>query len=371
MNELEKARQEIAAVDKQIAELFCRRMEAAKAVAAFKQERGLPIYDAQQEQRVIARNSAYVENAEIRAYYIKFLQESMKLACQYEHRLIEGMRIAYSGVEGAFAHIAAKNIFPDGKLISYPSFDEAYEAVSQGQCDCAVLPIENSYAGEVGQVIDLMFGGSLWVNGVYDLYIVQHLLGVDGAKLSDVRTVISHPQALSQCEAYIGRHGFEKQTASNTALAAQKVAELGDIHTAAIASYETAQLYGLQVLDHDINESRSNTTRFAVFSRVANESSNNRDNSTFLLFFTVRNEAGALAKAINVIGEYGFNMNILRSRPMRTLPWKYYFYVEAEGDDTSEKGRQMLKALSEQCDMLKVVGRYTAVAGALRNGEKL
>lgn len=371
MSDLEKARQAISEVDRQLAELFCRRMEAVRSVAAYKKERGLPVFDEQQEKRVLELNSALVADEELRAYYLSFLQEVIRLSRQYQHRLIEGARVAYSGVEGAFAYIAAKHIFPDAALISFSSFDEAYAAAATGDCDCAVLPIENSYAGEVGQVIDLMFSGSLLVNGVYDLYIVQHLLGVTGACLADIDTVISHPQALAQCESYIKRHGLARISAPNTAVAAQLVAEKGDLRTAAIASYETAKLYGLQVLDHDINESRSNTTRFAVFSRVGAEGSEGRDSSTFLLFFSVRNEAGALAKAINVIGEYGFNMKVLRSRPLKTLPWKYYFYVEAEGDERSEKGRQMLEALSAQCEMLKVVGRYTAVPLRLQDGEDL
>ncbi|MBR5429621.1 MAG: chorismate mutase [Firmicutes bacterium] len=369
MNDLEQARQTISDTDRQIAELFCRRMEAVRAVAAYKKERGLQILDEKQEKLVLERNSSYINDPEIRAYYRSFMQETMDLSRKYQHRLIEGARIAYSGVEGAFAHIAAGHIFPDGDLIAYPSFEQAYAAAASGECDSAVLPIENSYAGEVGQVIDLMFSGSLLVNGVYDLRIVQNLLGLPGAKLADVTTVISHPQALSQCEEYIRRRGLAKTEAPNTAWAAQRVAALNDIHTAAIASHETARLYGLQVLDHDVNESKNNTTRFAVFSRVSNDGLQGRDGSTFLLFFSVRNEAGALAKAINVIGAYGFNMNILRSRPLKTLPWKYYFYVEAEGDAASVRGRQMLEALSAVCEMLKVGGCYTAISGTLQDGD--
>ena len=369
--DIQDARNEIASVDEAMAALFVRRMEAVKAVAAYKKERGLPILDREQEARVLQSRSALVEDPELRSFYVQFLQDTMDVSKRYQRRLTEGVRVAYSGVEGAFAHIAAQRIFPDGVRVAYPSFEEAYAAVAQGESDLAVLPIENSYAGEVGQVIDLMFSGDLFVNGVYDLYITQNLLGMPDAAIGDVRTVVSHPQALGQCQDYIRRHGFEALGASNTAKAAQTVAEAGDKSLAAIASAETAELYGLKILDHDINESRTNTTRFAVFSRVEHRPAGRRDSGAFLLLFTVKDEAGGLAKAINVISAYGFNMRVLRSRPMKNLPWHYYFYVEAEGDDASENGRRMIGALRGACPILKVVGRYTATENALQGGESI
>ncbi|MBR7082677.1 MAG: chorismate mutase [Clostridia bacterium] len=358
MKDIEKARKAINEADKEMARLFSDRMNAVRDVAAYKAEHGLPIFDAEREAEVVARGAAIIEDEEIREYYVNFLKYTMELSKQYQHRLMSGVRVAYSGVEGAFAHIAATRIFPDGEHVSYGGFIDAYNAVVNGECDCAVLPIENSYAGEVGQVMDLMFGGSLYVSGVYNLRITHNLLGVPGARIEDIKTVISHPQALDQCAGYIRRHGFEQKRAVNTAMAAKEVAERGYISTAAIASAETAKLYGLAVLDHDINESATNTTRFAVFSRVENTAKKNV-NSNFMLLFTVKNISGALAKAIDVIGRHGFNMKVLRSRPMKELAWQYYFYVEAEGDESSEKGREMLEELSLNCDMLKVVGTYS------------
>lgn len=358
MKDIEKARKAINEADKEMARLFSDRMNAVRDVAAYKAEHGLPIFDADREAEVISRGAALIDDEEIREYYVNFLKYTMELSKQYQHRLMSGVRVAYSGVEGAFAHIAATRIFPDGEHVSYGGFIDAYNAVVNGECDCAVLPIENSYAGEVGQVMDLMFGGSLYVSGVYNLRITHNLLGVPGARIEDIKTVISHPQALDQCAGYIKRHGFEQKRAVNTAMAAKEVAERGYISTAAIASAETAKLYGLAVLDHDINESATNTTRFAVFSRVENTAKKNV-NSNFMLLFTVKNVSGALAKAIDVIGRHGFNMKVLRSRPMKELAWQYYFYVEAEGDESSEKGREMLEELSLNCDMLKVVGTYS------------
>ena len=359
MDKLQEARLQINEIDKDMAELFERRMQAARVIAEYKKERGLQIYDAKREQAVIEKNSAFIKDCDIRSYYVRFLQDEMAVSKQYQEHVISGVKIAYSGIEGAYANIAAKKIFPYGKLLSYRDFRAAYEAVERGDCDCCVLPIENSYAGEVGQVMDMMFQGSLYVNGIYTLRIAHHLLGVPGAGVKDIKTVVSHPQALAQCAEYIRRHGYETVEYANTAKAAKAVIEGGDTTVAAIASAETARLYGLEMLDHDINESAVNSTRFAVFSRVENKNINTSGDSRFMLMFTVKNEAGALAQALNVLSSYGFNMRALRSRPMKDLAWEYYFYIEAEGDETGQNGADMLRHLALHCDMLKVVGHYS------------
>lgn len=371
MADLEHARAQIKEVDKQMADLFVKRMEAVREVAAYKKERGIPILDAEQEKRVVARNSAYVEDPELRNYYVHFIQDVMAVSRSYQHRLVEGIRVAYSGVEGAFAHIAARRIFPGGQMIACSCFDDAYQAVVRGECDCAVLPIANSYAGDVGTVMDLMFSGDLYVNGVYDLHISQNLLGVEGARLEDIQRVISHPQALEQCETFLEQHKIQTKSAVNTAMAAQHVAEMGDIHTAAIASKETAELYGLSIIAESINGSEFNTTRFAVFSNTEKKQAENPEDGTFLMMFAVRDEAGTLAKAINVISDYGFNMVALRSRPMKAMPWQYYFYVEVQGDAESEKGRLMREELMNHCVKLKVVGNYAGGEKELKDGETL
>jgi len=357
MRDLQDVRKEINSIDKEIAALFEKRMDCVTDVATYKMANGIPILDEKRESAVIERNSELIVNSEYKPYYVSFIQSMMAISRKYQDRMFNGMKISYSGVEGAFAHIAASRIFPSSELVSCKSFEEAYEAVENGECDLAVLPIENSYEGEVGQVADLMYSGSLYINGVYDLPISQNLLAIPGAKLKDITRVISHPQALGQCHKYIKKHNLEEVQTSNTARAAMQVAEEGDIHTAAIASVETAEIYGLNVLDHDINESRTNTTRFAVFSK-SQDTERNGSEDNFILIFTVNNEAGALANAINIIGKYGFSMKVLRSRPLRGASWEYYFYVEAEGNDTSEDGKLMLKELGDYCNQIKVVGHY-------------
>jgi len=366
MDELKAKRDIIDDIDHQMAVLFEKRMTTIRDIARFKASNGMPVLDQGREDSVIRKNSPYIEDADIRAFYVNYMHSTMDISRRFMSNVISGMKIAYSGVEGAFAYIAAKKIFPGGNLISFKNFGDAYKAVESGECDCCVLPIENSYTGEVGQVIDIAFSGDLYINGVYSLPVNHNLLGIKGANLGNIRKVISHPQALEQCGEYISKNGFEIEEAGNTAYAAQKVAELNDGSLAAIASAETAELYGLDILDHDINVSNVNTTRFAVFSRTTGQSVDNKNN--FILLFTVNDEVGALAKAVNIICSHGFNMRVLRSRPVKDTPWQYYFYVEAQGDQRSEEGVRMLKELSVCCARLKVVGHYAEEINLHKSG---
>ncbi len=360
MNKFENARKAINEIDLEMAHLFEKRMKAAKDIADYKKENGLPVFDAEREKQIIGRNSDYIIDPVIREYYINFIKDTMDISKRYQCRLMNGMKVAYSGVIGAFAHIASCKIFPDAEKISYPNFKEAYNAVVNGLCDCAVLPLENSYGGDVTQVYDMAFEGNLYINGVYELPVTQELVGLSASGISDIKTVISHSQALSQCADYIKNHGFAQIQYENTALAAKYVAEKGDPSLAAIASRESAEIYGLKVIDKNINDSGSNTTRFGVFSRVQNERIGYDPDDKFILMFTVRNEAGALAEAMNIIGRRGFNMISIKSRPMHRLLWEYYFYVECEGAVHSENGKRMLEQLAMFCDKLKIAAVYNS-----------
>lgn len=356
MDELTRAREIIGETDRKIAALFEKRMQAVKTVAEYKKENGLPVFDSSREEYLIKKNSAYIEDEEIRSYYINFQKSTMDISKRFQHKILEGMNVAYSGVEGAYAYIASCKIFPDGNKISYKDFRAAYEAAEKGDCDCAVLPIENSNAGEVGQVIDLIFSGSLYVNGVYSLAIRHNLIALPGAKPEKITTVISHQQALDQCRPFIRSMDYKTQTFENTARAAQYVAQSGDRTVAAIASRETAELYGLEIIKEHINESDVNTTRFAVLSRSMHESKNDHS----IIVFTVPDEAGALAHAINIIGNHGFSMRCIKSRAMKGLMWTYYFYVEINGNLQCKRGKYMLDELSDCCDRLKFIGTFNA-----------
>lgn len=350
------AREEIDRIDREMAELFCRRLRAVQDVAAYKKSRGLPVLDAAREREVIERNAARINDEIMREYYVCQLRTTMSLSRRYQHRLLHGERVAYSGVPGAFAAQAARVIFPDAEAVPCRDFASAYEAVEQGECECAVLPVENSIGGDVAQVLDLAYAGSLYITGVYELEIEQNLLGIPGATEKDLTEVVSHPQALSQCAPYLKKKGWITREAVNTAAAAKAVAEAGDKRVAAIGTREAAEMYGLEIITANIGADSTNTTRFAVFSRVSRQPQTS--DGRFLLFFTVRHQAGALGRAIDAIGQAGFNLRALKSRPTKKSNWSYYFFAEGEGNLSDDKGRELLASLGAVCESVRVVGTY-------------
>ena len=356
-SDIAEARKNIDRIDREMAELFAERMQAAAVVAAYKEEHGLPVEDKAREAEMIARNTERLPPA-YRPYYRNFLVGTITESKRYQRLLVSGLRVAYSGVEGAFAHVATMRIFGEpGEKVACPDFATAYRSVESGACHCAVLPIENSYAGDVGQVMDLAWRGSLTISGIYDLPLSQCLLAKPGVTLAEVREVVSHPQALAQCQPYLRRQGWIQTTAVNTAVAARTVAAGERREVAVIAARETAELYGLQVLENDINEQKSNTTRFAVFSTAACEIK--PSDNHFVLLFSCKNQPGALGDAISVISRHDYNLKCLKSHPTGVENWAYYFYAEGEGNLGTEAGQTMRRELERVCNSVRVLGRFS------------
>lgn len=264
-------------------------------------------------------------------------------------------KIAYSGIRGAYAETAAQLCFPDCEGVPCAGFAAAYEAVDGGKCSAAVLPLENSFAGDVAEVLDLAYAGKLYVTAVADVKISHSLLGTCGAKLSDIKSVISHEQALWQCAGFLHSRGWVQTAVSNTAVAAEIARNKGDISLGVIAGRRAADIYGLDVLAENINDSAANTTRFAVFARQPNTRGRH-----FIMFFTVKNQPGTLVRALSVISEHGINLRALKSRPAKTNNWEYYFYVEGEGDIECLEDN-LSEALKKVCTGVKIVGRFDSI----------
>ena len=219
-----------------------------------------------------------------------------------------------------------------------------------------MLPIENSYAGDVGQVMDLAYHGRLSVTGIYDLPLSQCLLAKPGVGIEEIREVVSHPQALSQCLPYLKKHGWIQTTAVNTAVAAKNVADGDRREVAVIAAKENATLYGLNVLENDINEQKTNTTRFAVFTTAPSEIK--PSDLHFVLLFSCKNQPGSLGDAISVISRHDFNLKCLKSHPTGLENWEYYFYAEGEGNLGTDAGKKMLEELGRICSSVRVLGSF-------------
>lgn len=355
MNQLEKARQEINRIDGEMARLFEERMAAVEEVVSYKMERDLAVEDLAREQVVIDKNTALVQREIYRPYYREWVSKTLELSRRYQRHVMGKDRIGYQGTQGAFSHIALRRLFGDNvKEMAYATFEKVFLAVEEGDVAYGVIPFENSYTGEVGEVFDLLFTHPVSICGMYDLPITQNLLGLPGATLQDIRKVYSHHQAISQSQEFIRSLGLEAIPYPNTATAAKFVKETGDKSIGAIASQETAALYGLDVLKEGINTSNQNTTRFIVLCREPQKGGNR-----FNLLFTVDHLAGSLAGVIAVIGKFGFSLESIKSRPVKNVPWQYYFYVEIIGDLGEEKARQMLSTLEKECKELKLLGSYT------------
>ena len=359
MELLEQAREKIDAVDEKMAALFEERMKAVADVAAYKAKTGKPIFDASREAAMLETNTARIRDEALRPYYRAFLEEAVALSCAYQRKMLGQNTAAYQGVEGAWAHIALRRLFPFAEARPCATWADVFALVESGQAAMGVLPFENSNAGDVSAVLDLLYAyPDLYITGLYDLPIRQDLLGVPGARLGDVRKVVSHQQALSQSSPFLKAHKLETQVWGNTADAARHVAELGDKSIAAIASAETAELYHLDILAEGVNEDGDNTTRFIVIGREAPTAGRRLS-----LLFTVDHKPGKLAQVIQLIGEQGFNMESIKSRPLPHVPFEYYFYVQLvcpaeDPADTAVSRRQLLQSLDSVCRTVRLLGMF-------------
>lgn len=362
MDLLQQARTEIDAVDAEMASLFERRMRAVADVARYKAQTGKPIFDAVREAAVLDKNTARLQDETLRPYYRTFLQEAMAVSRAYQRAMLGRDTAAYQGVQGAWSHIALRRLFPFSRALSFATWAEVFDAVQNGDAEFGVLPFENSNAGDVSTVLDLLYTHpGLIVARMCDLPIRQDLLGVPGATLAGVRTVISHPQALAQSSVFLQQHGLTTQPWSNTADAAKHIAELKDPSVAAIASAETADLYGLQILAAGVNADGDNTTRFIVIERAEQPPVMTGEGQRLALLFTARHEPGRLAAVLDQIGARSFNMECIKSRPLPHVPFQYYFYVQlvCPAGSTRADCEALLDILRTDCSTLRLVGAFT------------
>lgn len=354
LNKLEQARVTIDEIDAQMARLFSARMDAVQQVVAYKIENDLPVLDAGREQAVIDKNIARLPNAHYAELYTDYIKHTMALSRAYQKQILGQNIVAYQGVEGAFSHIALQALFPHANALAFATWAQVFTAVQNGDASLGVLPFENSQAGDVADVLDLCFAHNIYVQDVVDLPVHQNLLCTPGATLADIQQIYSHPQAISQCARFLTSIGISATPMENTAVAAKFVAESGNKSFAAIASSQTAALYGLQVLAPDINTAATNTTRFIVIGQKPV-----LQGTSFSLLFTVAHQAGSLAKVIDAIASEGYNMESIKSRPMPDSAWEYYFYAEIEGSLTSETQNTLLQHLQKICKNVRVLGCYT------------
>lgn len=269
-------------------------------------------------------------------------------------------RVSFLGPLGTNSDIACQNAFPGVQPLPCKSFEEAIAAVRDGDADRAIIPIENSVAGRVADVHHLMPHSGLHIVGEHFERIVHNLLVIPGTKLSDIRRVHSHPQALGQCRTFIRGHGFDAVTENDTAGAARMVAEKGDPSSAAIASGQAAKLYGLEVLKPGVEDEHNNTTRFLILSRVAEVPDLDDGPCITSLVFRVRSTPAALYKALGGFATNGINLTKLESYMVGGTFVAAQFYADAEGHPDHRSMRLALEELRFFSREVKVLGVYPA-----------
>lgn len=266
--------------------------------------------------------------------------------------------VSYQGVTGAFSHLTAVREFgEENHCLGLATFEEVFESVEQSHADYAVLPIENSLIGSIYENYDLLNRYDMKIVGEHYTKIEQCLLGLPGAKLADIRYVLSHPKALAQCLRFLKQHEWIKAIAyEDTAAAAKEVAERGDPAYAAIASENAGKIYGLELLEKSIEDNSMNYTRFVVVSKQAPK---NVVADKCSLEINLRHASGTLASVLNRLAIMGVNLTKIESRPILGSPFEYVFYIDLEFEET--KGQlieNVFNGLSTYVQRLKILGLY-------------
>ncbi|MDY3618503.1 prephenate dehydratase [Agathobaculum sp.] len=373
MRELPAIRQDINEVDEQIRGLFLQRMSLALEVAQTKAQTDDKIFKPDREAEILQNRAAGLDE-ELRLKYVALLQNLICASREYQYsevlrqnpdkfpfhpaaNALAPRSVYYQGVPGAYQELAARALFPKVEPQHVPTWEQVFRAVRDGEADAGVVPVENTTAGTVSEVYDLLLEYDLSINHSYIKKIRHCLAAVPGTALTDIKRVCSHPHALPQCHTYIQEHRFEAFEAANTAIAAKNVAAKGDKHLAAICSREAAERYGLHVLAEGINDLKHNETRFIAVSRTL---TCQPDDNRIEIAFHIPNIAGSLNRVLGIFSDYGVDMTEIHSRPMKDSPWCYVFYIDFTGNMCESKVRALLYQLHEELPYIKVIGSYRA-----------
>jgi prephenate dehydratase len=280
------------------------------------------------------------------------------------------MKVAYQGAPGAYSEGAAATLFPDEDRVPERTFADVFEALRAERVRAAVVPVENTLAGSVVDVYDLLREhDDVTILGEVAIRIRHCLLGVPGARLEDIRTARSHAVALAQVDEYLRAHGIEPEVAYDTAGAAQEVALAGDRSVAAVAGRGAAESYGLDVLVEGIETVAHNYTRFFAIARrtdhvVADRLAPASGQQKTSLVYATKNMPGALVRSLQPFATAGIQLTKIESRPSRTAPWEYVFYLDFEGHPAVSPAREALALMETCCEWIHVIGTYRATHAA-------
>ncbi len=384
MTALDELRGRLDAIDRRLVQTLSERLVTVAEIARVKAA-GLPfLRDHEREARLLERVEGLARELGIDPFRTQEIFReviAMSLKAQEEALLAReravragsaAHRVAYQGTPGSYSHIAARKYFADRassmEMVGLTTFEAALSSAERGEAGWAFLPIENTTAGSINQVYELLLGTELAIVGEEILHVRHCLLGLEQVAPASLRRILSHPQGLAQCSRFLASlAGVELVAADDTAAAARMVREAGDPRQAAIASEEAGEIHGLVPLARDIADQPENWTRFVVISALGTEPDPRIPSKTSLVLVTPHRH-GALAHCLAVLAEHGLNLTKLESRPVPRRPWEYLFYIDFEGSLASEPATTAVAALRRECPFLKVLGSYparTTPAGAV------
>ena len=373
--DLLECRNKLDVIDKQIVKLFEERMDICGKVAETKIASGKAVYDAEREKQKLDAVSAMADSEFNQVAVRELFSQMMSISRTYQYSILaehgralklgferldklpmDGVRVVHQGVEGAYSHAAALQYFGENASIYHVAhFEDAMKEVQLGNADYAVMPIENSSAGAVIDMYDLLTRYDNYIVAETFLPVEHALLSVPGAKLSDIKTVFSHPQALMQCSQFLNDNGFKQISVENTAVAAKRVVEEGDKTQAAVASEIAGKLYGLELLKPAIQNNQGNTTRFII---LANRKVYQKNAGKISLCFELPHTSGSL---YNMLGNFIFNhvnMMMIESRPIPGRNWEYRFFVDIEGNLQDAGVKNALRGIGAEALNFKILGNY-------------
>ncbi|MCM1182112.1 MAG: prephenate dehydratase [Roseburia sp.] len=362
-------------IDRQIVELYEKRMDVCAQVAAHKLESGKRVFDREREQQKLKAVGALTHNAFNEQGVKELFEQIMAMSRKLQYRIIaehegggrqaflemeeidrEKCRVVFQGAEGSYSQAAMMEYFGAAvDCFNVDTFRDAMLAIDEGSADFAVLPIENSSAGIVSEIYDLLVEFENYIVGEQIIRIEHCLLASPGTRREDIRTVYSHPQSLMQTAHYLQDKGWQQISMKNNAFAARKVADERDGTQAAIAGAAAARIYGLDILERGINDLKGNSTRFII---VTNRKVFSRTASKISLCFEVNHESGALYHALSHLMYNGLNMTKIESRPLEGRNWEYRFFVDFEGNLENSAVRNALRGLREETRNMKILGNY-------------
>ncbi len=374
--DLESLRAQIDEIDDKIVKLYEERMDVSSQVADYKLQTGGRVFDKARENEKLSHLKSLAHN-DFNAHGIEELFEqimSMSRKLQYsklagqgsEGRLpflcvddlsAENARVVFQGAEGSYSQTAMKRFFGENvNAFHVDTFRDAMGAIEEGSADFAVLPIENSTAGIVNEIYDLLVEYENYIVGEQIIPVRQCLIGLPGTDIEKIKTVYSHPQSLHQSARFLEKHPTWRQVEmENNAFAARKVSEDGDKTQAAIAGEQAAEAYGLEILTEGVNDSSTNSTRFII---VTNQKVFLRTATKVSICFEVPHESGSLYHMLSHFIYNNLNLTKIESRPLEDRNWEYRFFVDFEGNLSDGAVKNALRGLREEARNMRILGNY-------------